>query len=232
VELLYSKGFHAGVACYRKWEPVPVEAKLEPPELIAVANARTYGVNFSSRKEEYVSCWFRTPVETVARGQLRFEISGLGIPALHVKREPDGVWVANFRLPPGLKSGWNEARLRFPDSKFGRALRVAVDMPLNVHRLVVTGVRDGITWSDAAIRVRGRGSVSCWVKGLPENADRGNVGIRLGDIKLGIEYVGEPDAEGCRQINAAVPGDIARGEHAFTIECGGVRSEPSLLMLS
>ena len=225
VELLYSKRLHAGVACYRKWEPAPLEAKHEPPELTAVANTRTFSVNFSSRKEEYVSCWFRTPLEAVARGQLRFEVAGLGVPALYVKSEPNGAWMANFRLPPGLESGWNDVRLRFSDTEFGRTLRIAVDMPLNVHRLILNGVRDGITWSHAEIAVRERGFVSCWVIGLPENADRSNIVVRLGDLKLGIEYIGEPDAEGCCQINVAVPGDVAKGEQSLSIECGGVSSE-------
>ena len=38
-----------------------------PPELLTVTNSRTFGVNFSTRKEEYVTCWFRTPERLGAR---------------------------------------------------------------------------------------------------------------------------------------------------------------------
>jgi tRNA (mo5U34)-methyltransferase len=235
VELLHSKGTHAAVACYRKWEPVGptgVGAKHEPPELIGVRNSRTYGVNFSTRKEEYVSCWFRTAVKTVTREQLRFEISGFGVPALYVKRESDGAWMANFRLPPGLKNGWNDVRLRLSDTTFGRTLRIAVDMPpLNVLHLVVKNVCDGLTWRDSEISVNPKGVLSCWVKGLPENADGANVGVRLGTTKLGVEHIGDPDLDGYRQINAVVASDISNGQHALTIECGGVTSEPWLLKI-
>ena len=51
----------------------PAESPAPPPELLAVANSRTFGVNFSTRKEEYVTCWFRTANETVTRDELRLE---------------------------------------------------------------------------------------------------------------------------------------------------------------
>jgi hypothetical protein len=57
----------AGAACYRKWEPIPLETEHEPPELLAVVHARNFGVNFSTRKEEYITCWFRTHRECVTR---------------------------------------------------------------------------------------------------------------------------------------------------------------------
>jgi hypothetical protein len=61
VEFLYASGVIAGAACYRKWESVPIEPEQEPPELLAVVHARNFGVNFSTRKDEYITCWFPTP---------------------------------------------------------------------------------------------------------------------------------------------------------------------------
>jgi hypothetical protein len=218
----------AGAACYRKWEPVQLETEQEPPELLAVVHARNFGVNFSTRKEEYITCWFRTHRESVAREQLRFEVGGFGVPALFVRHEEDGAWLANFRLPPGLEGGWNAVRLRFPDTGFGRTLRIAVDMPLKIDRLVLKGVCDGITWSGDEITIRERGFISLWVNGLPENADRSNICVRLGDARLEVEYFGGPDSDGCRQINVGVPGDVAEGEQFLRTECGGVSSEPCI----
>jgi tRNA (mo5U34)-methyltransferase len=122
VELMYAAGAQAGVACYRKWEPV-TNPQQAAPDLADVANTRTTGVNFSTRKEEYISCWFRTAREKVTRDELRFEVGGFGVPALFVRHDPDGKWMANFRLPPGLGGGWNEVRLRFADSDFGHTMR-------------------------------------------------------------------------------------------------------------
>src|SRR6202035_4816432 len=100
------------------------------PELRAVANTRTTGVNFSTRKEEYITCWFRTAEALVTRDQLRLEVADFGVPALYVRPDENGTWIANFRLPPGLSSGWCPVRLRFADSPFGNTtLRIAVDQP-------------------------------------------------------------------------------------------------------
>jgi hypothetical protein len=190
-----------------------------------VANTRTTGLNFSTRKEEYISCWLRTGQEPITREQLRFEVGGFGVPALYVRHEPDGTWLANFRLPPGLPGGWNDVRLRFADSDFGQALRIAVDMPPQPGRIVLVGACDGTNWKVEAIAVAERGYISSWVRGLPENCDRENIRVFLGSARLSIDYVGEQDAEGNRQINAVVPGTIGKGEQLLRIECAGSASD-------
>ena len=219
VELMYAGGTQGGAVCYRKWEPV-TNPTAEPPDLVSVANTRTNGINFSTRKEEYVSCWFLTQREPVKREQLRIEVGGFGVPALFVKHDPDGKWVANFRLPPGLAPGWHDARLRFADSEFGRTQRVAIDMPVRPGNVVLVGACDGRTFQVNAISEW----LSAWVQGLPQNCDRDNVRVLLDTARLAIDYVGDEDADGNRQINASVPPDFARGEHMLTIECAGVRS--------
>ncbi|HEX3748096.1 MAG TPA: DUF1698 domain-containing protein [Bryobacteraceae bacterium] len=223
VELLFASGSQGCVACYRKWEPV-AHPQHQPPQLVAVSNTRTGGVNFSTRKEHYLSCWFRTVQEDITREQLRFEIGGFGVPALFVRHEPDGAWLGNFRLPPGLQSGWNEVRLRLAGSDFGPPLRVAVDMPLHADRIVLAGACDGNTFTPNRVAVGDRGWVSAWVQGLPENCDRDNIRMSLDSTRLAIEFVGEPDAEGNRQVNAVVPGNTARGEHVLSVQCAGVYS--------
>jgi tRNA (mo5U34)-methyltransferase len=230
VEFLHTTGMHAGVACHRKWEPVPAEAPRPAPELLAVANNRTLGVNFSTRKEEYISCWFRTAEASVTRHQLRLEVGAFGVPALYVRPVEDGVWMANFRLPPGLGGGWSAVRLRFADSLFGdTTLRIAVDLPLRAERLVLKGACDGNNWNAHEVKASGGGVVSCWVAGLPENCDRANIGVYLGETRLRVEHVSEPDAEGTRQINAVLPAGAARGEQACRVECAGVRTESRTL---
>jgi tRNA (mo5U34)-methyltransferase len=224
VELLYAGGDQAGAACYRKWEPV-TDPQGDAPELAGVANTRTTGINFSTRKEEYISCWFRTARESVTREQLRFEVSGFGVAALFVRHEADGAWMANFRLPPGLAAGWNGVRLRFADSDFGQTLRIAVDMPARPGNLVLVGACDGTNWKVEAIAVRERGYVSAWVQGLPENCDRDNIRVLLDAARLAVDYVGLEDAAGNRQINAVIPGDTAKGRHLLKIECAGVSSQ-------
>ena len=230
VEFLHTTGMHAGVACHRKWEAIPAEAKGAAPELLAVSNARNFGINFSTRKEDYITCWFRTARERVTRDQLRLEVGEFGVPALYVRPDEGGNWMANFRLPPGLGSGWAPVRLRFADSAFGdTALRIAVDLPLRVDGLKLQGACDGKTWNAEEVKASDGGFVSCWVGGLPENCDRANVAVYLGETKLRVQYVGGVGAEGTRQINAALPADMGKGRRLCRVECGGVSTEERAL---
>ena len=226
VEFLHTTGLHAGVACHRKWEPIPVEVKRPAPKLVSVSNSRTFGINFSTRKEEYISCWFRTEETVVTRDQLRLEVGDFGVPALYVRPDENGAWMANFRLPPGLTAGWSPVRLRFADSAFGETtLRIAVDQLLRVERIVLEGVYDGVSWTPGEVKLSDGGFISCWVTGLPETCDRANVGVYLGHTRLRVEFIGDPDPEGTRQINAALPVDMVKGEQACRVECGGVSTE-------
>jgi tRNA (mo5U34)-methyltransferase len=232
VEFLHTTGLHAGVACHRKWEAIPAEGLRPAPELVAVANARTFGINFCTRKEEYISCWFRTGEAAVTRGELRLEVGEFGVPALYVKPVEEGGWMANFRLPPGLKPGWSPVRLRLADSAFGDAtLRMAVDLPLGVERLDLKGVCDGTSWTAGQVRAANGGFISCWVDGLPENCDRANTGVYLGETRLRVKYVGDPDAEGTRQVNAVLAAGTGKGEQAVRVECGGVSTEAMAVMV-
>jgi uncharacterized protein (TIGR03437 family) len=117
-------------------------------------------------------------------------------------------------------------RLRFADSDFSNAVRIAVDLPLNVSWIACNGVRDSVNWKTDEITVTEDGHLSCWVTGLPENADRNNVHVLLGGIPLRVTWVGAADARGGSQVNATVPGSTPKGEHALRVECGGIRSEP------
>jgi tRNA (mo5U34)-methyltransferase len=224
VEFLGTGDHHAVVACYRKWEPPPAELASDAPEILTIENARSNGINFSTRKsEEYLTGVFRTARDPVTPDMLRLEVDEFGAAALFVTREDDA-WRATFHLPPGLDSGWHTARLRFQDSRFGKDFRIAVDVPAEAEQIELKEVFDGVAWTKGEVNVGERGYLSCWVAGLPENADRANVRAFLGHRRMEVEYVGAPNAEGYRQINAGAPANVTPGDHEFRIECAGVSS--------
>jgi len=215
VELLARDKTNISVACFRKWEPEPAEPAFEPPELISAVNATTFGINFAPLRDEYLTCWFRTASEALTREDLCLEIGGYGAPSVFVRRRADGAWHANFRVPPGTPQGWNEVRLRLKNSRFSTIKRIAVDMPLVVDHLAVQGVCDGITWTPNEVGE----TLTCWVEGLPENADIANVRLWLGGRKLPITWIAAHDASGIRQINANVPPACPSGN--FQVDCAG-----------
>jgi tRNA (mo5U34)-methyltransferase len=228
IEFLGTGDHHAVVACYRKWEPAPAELARDAPEILTVENARTNGINFSTRKsDEYLTCVFRTRQDPVTPEMLRLEVNNgaddFGAPALFVNRE-DGAWRATFYLPPGLDPGWHTTRLRFRDSAFGLEFKIAVDIPVHAEKIDLKEVFDGVAWTKGEVQLGERGYLSCWARGLPENADRANVRAFLGNRRLDVDYVGAPDAQGYRQVNAVVLRNAAPGEHNFRVECAGVSS--------
>ncbi len=225
VELLHTEPYNAIVACYRRWEPPPEEAACAPPDLVAAADNVNHGINFSSHKDQTISCWFRSLRPTIAKEDLRLEVDEFGVAAYYIGRRQEDWWLANFPVPRGLSPGWHPVRLRFADSDFSNATRIAVDLPLNAGRIACHGVHDAVNWTSGEVSVKEDGFLSCWVSGLPENGDRHNVRVFLGDTRLSVYWVGAADASGLSQVNAAVPGSLPRGEYALRIECGGVGSE-------
>ncbi len=233
VDLLQIVGNHAVVACHRHWEP-PASPSTEPrpsgsgpaPELLAASNNRGFGINFEGRRDEYLTCWFNSGSPAIRREDLRLEVGGFGSPALYVRGEEGARWQANFLAPPGLAPGWNTVRLRLADTDFSNVLRIAVAMPLHVSELHVERVCDGVTWEYNRVDMSGGGFVSCWVTGLPENCDRVNTRVFLGEMPLEVDWSGTADAQGEVQFNAIVPRDFPRGDHPFRVECAGVTSAP------
>jgi tRNA (mo5U34)-methyltransferase len=229
VELLHTEPYNAIVACYRKWEPPPAAAACAPPELVAVVNNVGQGINFSAGKEHYMSCWFRSSRATMAKEDLRVEVDGLGAAPYWTSHLQEDWWAANCPLPRGLTPGWHAVRMRLADSDFSNAMQIAVDIPLHVSHLVCTGVCDAGNGNRDEVTVAEIGYLSCWATGLPENSDRHNVRIYLGERRLNIQWLGAPDTSGIIQINAAVPGSFPKGQHLLRIQCGGAQSEPRIV---
>jgi hypothetical protein len=100
-------------------------------------------------------------------------------------------------------------------------LRIAVDIPVSVSEIVLKGV----------VQAQ-HAFVTCWVKGLPENCDRANVRLYASERRLLVEWIGEADSDGVRQINARLAGEVASGECFIRVECGGVSSTPVGLLVT
>jgi len=224
VELLDIEHGHAALSCYRRWEPEPATPTAEAPVMITSAHARSYGRNFRSRGDEYVACWFQAGTRMVRRPELRMEIGGFGVPCLHVHEEVTGRWMANFRLPPGLAPGWHDTRLRFHDSGFSAISRIAVDLPPHAESITVRAVFDGLAWTDGKLK-RG-GIVSFWILGLSDNCDRANVRVIVGGRRQPVEYIGGPETDHFRQVNANLKTDQPLGAQDLVIEFAGVTSTP------
>jgi len=229
VELLGTKHRHAQVACYRYWEPVPPSPKEEAPTIQAVANARfgDNGINFSARREEFLTCWFSTRNNDLRREDLRLEVSRFGTIALALKPHGDGEWQANFMLPPGLDPGWHEVRLRTSCSTFSGAIRIAVALPVESRCVTILGACDGLTWLQGEVAFAGElAHLTLWVGGLGENADRNNVRVYCDAQRLHVDFVSAPDSTGTRQVNARISKRTGVGIYTIVVRFGETQSPP------
>lgn len=226
VELLNTDGNTAIAACYRQWDPEPEAPAEPPPEIDNIFNTRSLGINASARRDEYLTIWFRSAVKVASRQTVKVEIGGFGIPAMHVARYRDELWHVNVRIPPGLAPGWQPVRVRTAGSRFSEPGRIAIDLAADTASLEIGGACDGNTWEVNVLRLGPSPALALWIKGLPENCDCANTRVYLGENRLTTTYLGEPDVNAFRQVNAALPLPLAAGPYSCVVKLGNAVSAP------
>jgi tRNA (mo5U34)-methyltransferase len=227
----------AHVTCKRRW-PEPDNTHDVAPYLTAVENAATHGRKFSSADDDYVAMWFKSSQPDLTPADVFPRIGPYGSHPVFVRSTGVDGWQVNCKLPPGLAPGWHEATLRTSDSEWARAARVEVDLPLadlehsrwpadstdarDPHIAIVT---DGQTWERNLVHTGIGGCISLWVSGLPEDAAKDAVNVRLGASDLPVVFVSEADPQGLRQINAMLPPGAEPGDYAVAVSFAGQISD-------
>ncbi len=229
VELLNVKHRHARLACYRRWEPPSDNPSANPPELKAAVNGRygDNGINFKSAREEFITCWFTSDEMDLGREDLRPEVSGFGAPVIALQKDADRGWHANFKLPPGLKPGWHEVRLRTAKSAFSNPCKIAVDVPFKPGEVEIRAAGDGRNWQPGEVHLaRGQewGHLTLWIAGLSETADRNNVRVYCDSKRLPVDFVSSA------QVNARIPSGMIGAREIF-VQHGEQESKPVRLVV-
>jgi hypothetical protein len=217
--LLYS----ASVACHRQWEPEkPRGARAE---LLSAVHNTNAGINFDTRRDEYLTIGFQTAERNLKAADVQPSIGGYGARPIIVKNMGGDLWQANFKLPPGLEPGWHEVGVAVRGGPKHAGCRIAVDVPLPECAPHIEGVLDGTTWKPDVLDLQyGRG-LAIWCSGLPENADRNNVRVFLNGRRCPVEFLAPPGVK--RQINVQVPEIIAPGPAELRLQIGGAFAAPA-----
>ena len=223
-ELSNRHAYGAAVTCFRHWRSHPGTTASAGPQLLSAVNPDTYGINFVSSRDEYVTCRIAAPGAELSRDTVFPEVAGYGVRPVFVGEVEGEGCLVHFRLPPGLTAGWHEVRLRLAGSQASNAVRIAVDLDFRAGRLEIKGTCDGVTWWPSRVSLE-NGFVSLWVAGLPENADIANIRVRIGPHRQFVNFVGSPDEKGVRQVNARVRG-CAPGIQDIVVSIGEAESPP------
>ena len=173
----------ACVACYRRWEPVELDAPLAPV-VHYVMHDRNFGINFRSDTDEYIGAAFAA--SDISIDEVKPEVGTFGVRPISVTPIGNGFYQANFKLPPGIEAGWHDVTVRIADSERSTPHRIAVDMPVVVERLVIASVAANETWETGQV-ARGK-SMALWIDGLPDNVDVHNTRVTLDGRPLRITH--------------------------------------------
>ncbi|MCS7024558.1 MAG: DUF1698 domain-containing protein [Bryobacteraceae bacterium] len=232
-ELVRIKDQRAIVACYRHWLPEPAQPSAPAPQLLAATHASNYGINLASNKDEYLTAFFKTSETGLNPRNVFPEVGGYGVSPVSVQQTGGDGWQVSFRLAPGLRRGWHLVRLRTANSSMSNAVKIAVDIPLEVAELKILGACDGRTWKPGEVQAGEDARLSLWLSGLPANADRVNLHVWLGGRRLTVDEVlppGESTPE--RQVNARLPPGFPRGRHELRVSCGQAQADPLLVRVA
>jgi tRNA (mo5U34)-methyltransferase len=228
VELLDVNQFSAAtVACFRHFEPV--SARSGPPtELAKCVHMTSFGLNFNSNRDEYVSCWFTCQIEDLVCADVQARAGDLDSRPVFVGKTGD-LWQTNFKLPPGLESGWHEVRIRVHGGAWSNPLRIAVDLPVHVDSVKIVAACDGRTWVPSEIELANEPILSLWVDGLSENTSRSDVRVTIGDLELDVDYVSPWKSGNTSQMNASLPAEIEPGDYPIKVIVAGIESQPVVI---
>jgi hypothetical protein len=73
VELQNQLPTTAALACYRRWGD-PADPSAAAPHLTAAHHHTDFGINFSTRRDEYLTVWFEHEGDTLSRADVRPEV--------------------------------------------------------------------------------------------------------------------------------------------------------------
>lgn len=230
VQLLSIIEDRAHVVCYRHWEPPPASPAYPEPKVDHAVEVLSETRYLSSHNDDHVSIFFNTPERDLTHSNVFPEVGGYAIQPLYVGRNGDAGWQANCKVPPGLAPGWHDVRVRTANSAFSDPVQIAVDLerqPPSVEHLQIEIVADGTTWSRNQVALSSESYVSVWLSGLPQNAEREDVKVRIGETGLPVSFLSSPDRRGFRQANARLPWDFPAGDYPLVVVCAGAVSAPA-----
>ncbi len=197
------------------------------PRLLDALHHTNFGINFDTRRDDYVSALFQFPEGSVTRDSVQPQVGEFGVRGIHVSHLDSGAWQVNFKLPPGLEAGWHDVTLRMDGGPASNSKRIAVDLPANTSQIKITAIADGTTWQPNSLDLKRGNVLVLWVAGLPENADRANLRVILAGQRLPVVFAGGG------QVNAEVPDDAPSGRFEVEVEMtGGARTAPMTIEVS
>jgi tRNA (mo5U34)-methyltransferase len=217
----------AHVVCGRRWPAPPFTPRYTPPIITGVVNQRNGEPVFDSRVDEYMSVFFKSAQPDLTRASVMPEMGSFGVFPASVVHCGGRGWQVDCKIDTSRGPVSRTIRLRTGDSAFGEPAFFTVDAPkesadaVQFSELIeIRGVADSYTYEDNLVRLARETFVSVWVSGLPDEATRSRVRVRIGDVDAPILFVSPLDPQQLRQINVRLPAGIGPGEYPVVVAYG------------
>ena len=222
-------GERAHVTGYRHWLE---HAETDPaPEVLCVANSARQDHTFAESADDYLTFYFTSPLDDLNCDNVHPQIGPYGSRPIDVARCGGG-WQAACKLPPGLARGPQDVKIRTAHSPYSVPVRIVLgpvhagsDTPVS-SALRLTRVADGATLETGRVRVGENSGMSAWAAGLPADARRTSIRLRLNGTDLPANWIAAANGEEPRQINAALPSGLEPGIATVTLVFEGEQSAP------
>ena len=226
-------GERAHVTGYRHW-PEPTGSD-PAPEVLCVANSACQDHTFDS-SDDYLTFYFTSPLDELSCDNIHPQIGPYGSRPIDVARCGGG-WQAACKLPPSLAPGPHDVKIRTANSPYSAPVRIvlggvpAVCETAASPTLRLIRVADGATLETGRVRVGENSGMSAWAAGLPADAGRTAIRLRLNGTDLPANWLAQPNGEEARQINAALPSGLDPGTAAVALVFRGEESAPITIEL-
>jgi tRNA (mo5U34)-methyltransferase len=222
---------------YRKW---PEAARPgEAPSLICVENTWTRDHHFRADRDPYITIWFTSPRSDLHCDNVFVEVGPYACRPVGVRNYAGEGWQANCKLAPGVSRGWFDVRVAVGDAGWSNRARIPVDLSRQERRapgpvspnLAIAGATDGKTYESNRVNTGPDSCLSVWASGIPDDATKADISLRLDGADLPATYLSTPDQRGLRQINAMLPPQLEPGEYLVSVAMRDGESAPTAIRL-
>jgi len=225
----------ANVICKRRWPAPPQEPPYAPPIITGVVNQRNGEPLFDSRVDEYLSVFFKSNQPNLTRSTVMPEMDGFGVYPVTIAHVSGAGWQVDCKIDAVAGRSSRTIRVRTTESAFSEPAAFAVDAPEESANasfsgpIQIRGVADSNTWQDNLAWLARETFVSVWVSGLPDDATKTRVRVRIADLDARVLFLSPRDPQQLRQINVRLPEELGPGEYPVIVFCGSSATQPEQL---
>jgi tRNA (mo5U34)-methyltransferase len=225
----------ANVICKRRWPAPPQEPPYAPPIITGVVNQRNGEPLFDSRVDEYLSVFFKSNQPNLTRSTVMPEMDGFGVYPVTIAHVSGAGWQVDCKIDAVAGRSSRTIRVRTTESAFSEPAAFAVDAPEESATasfsgpIQIRGVADSNTWQDNLAWLARETFVSVWVSGLPDDATKTRVRVRIADLDARVLFLSPLDPQQLRQINVRLPEELGPGEYPVIVFCGSSATQPEQL---